>query len=345
MRTTIILILVLGGLAAAPAAAQLRFETFELSNGRRVTGEVLEVRDDAFLVLRKLGKGSLREEIAFTAIEPGSLYAVLVSALSPLDRGSHRRIADVAFEAGLFPTARRHYLASLPEEATPLGELAERIALCDRNDIDRLLERAGDELDKENFKAARRLAMLVMRRYPDREEAHAIPARLEEINRRYEAARRRDLALERSRRERSFYAKAEKHLALLENGLAGAEAQERLALRSSDRFRSSLGRFERGLRLLDRVEKESVELRRSGILPTELGARLTEIDEHIIALQIRLRLHVASLYTVRGSFGTALAWTNEALAYDPTDQQALESRGRIEQAAAAASARIISRQR
>ncbi|MCB9832785.1 MAG: hypothetical protein H6807_09945 [Planctomycetes bacterium] len=345
MSRIIVACLLLAGSFAIGASAQTRHETLEFKSGRRLSGDVIEVEDEAFLIERRIGKGVAREKVAFADLEPGSLYAVMVSALSPLDRESHRRIADVAFGAELYPTARRHYLASVPAESTPLGSLAERIRDCEARDIARLIGRAEEELDKENFEAARRQALLVMRRYPEREEAATIPARLEEINRRYEAARRRDLALERSRRERSVYEKAEKELDKLVGGLAAAENHERLALRGSDHFRNSLGRFERGLKQLDLVEREVVELRQSSILPPELRARLNQIENDLIALQIRLRLHVASLYTVRGSFGTALAWTNEALAYDPTDGQALESRGRIEQAAAAASARVISRQR
>ena len=66
---------------------------------------------------------------------------------------------------------------------------------------------------------------------------------------------------------------------------------------------------------------------------------LRKIEEDIIAMNIRLRLHVASLYTVRGSYGSALAYVNAALSYDPSDERALAARARIEEASAVSGVR------
>jgi hypothetical protein len=93
------------------------------------------------------------------------------------------------------------------------------------------------------------------------------------------------------------------------------------------------------MRYLQTAEKLTAKLRKSQKLPQGLMGRLREIEDRSTDMSIRLRLHLASLYSMRGSFGSAYAYVNAALAIDPTDKQALAARSRIEENSAAASVR------
>ncbi len=337
--STLLVALTLTGALLAPATAQIRLETIQYKNGRMVTGEIIAVKKNKIVLARKLAKGSIREQIPFDRIEPSSLYTNLVSALRPLDRSAHKRIADAAYAASLFATAKRHYLKSAINSKVPSPVLAERIAQCEAKDIEKILARSTNELMKEHFKMSRRLALLAMKRYPTHPKSKTIPAQLTRINRRLESARKRDVALARTRKEKSNWEAAEKLLAKLDGMIIKAQNYEVKSLRSSSKLRRVRGYVELGLRELVRADKDLWRLRQSKLIPGDLKGRLNAIDEQVITMQIRLRLHVASMYSIRGSFGNALSWANEALSFDPTDKSALAARARIETSAAAASSR------
>lgn len=333
--------LLIFGLTGLMAHGQVRLETVRFKTGRTVTGEILEVTDSSFLLARKIGKGSIREKVLFSRLVPASLYSNLVSALKPLDARAHKRIGDAAFAAELFSTAKRHYIKSATDPKALSPFLADLVSKCEAKDIEKLLERSTDEMSKEHFKMSRRLALLAMKRYPRHAAAKAIPDHLERIKKRYVSAQLRDKALAKTKKEKSEWTAAESSLDKLDAYVTKARKYEVKSLRTSTKLRRAKGYVELGLRELVRADKQLSRLRQSKVIPSALKPRMQTIDDAVVTMHIRLRLHVASLYSVRGSFGTALSWANEALSFDPTDDSALAARARIETSAAAASSRGV----
>ena len=319
--------------------AQLRLETLVLKNGKTVTGEILEVTDDAFVIGRKVRKAAIKQTLKFDQLSPNSMYAALVSVLAPLDTAEHLRIADLTFKAKLFPIARRHWLATVAEGSEPTAAVAERIAVCETKDIEHLLERSRGALKMEQFSRARRLAMTAMRRYSSHAAVKTIPNYLGEITKAYEDARRRNAALARSKKAKREWERGERYLAEVESWIKKALKAEARGLQATEQFRLARSRLDAAAKYLRSAEKQAAGLRQSPKLPRGLWDKLAALEEDIIALHIRTRLHVASLYTVRGSYGTALAYVNSALSYDPSNEQALKARARIEEAAAVSSVR------
>ena len=221
------------------AHGQKRYETIQLKTGRTVTGEILEVKPKSIVLLRRLSKGSIKEELPFSRLQPGSLYTALVSALRPLDREAHRRIGDAAYLAGLYATAKRHYKKSSTDEKALTPKLQELVAQCETKDLEKLLKRSTDELVKEKFKRARDLALLAMKRYPAHPQTKTIPEHLQRIKRRHDAARRRDAAMAKTRKEKAAWDAAEKTLGKLEQRIKKAETYESKSLRSTSRLRRS----------------------------------------------------------------------------------------------------------
>ncbi len=339
LKLRLVLLGTLLAFTANTGKSQIRLERVQYKSGRVVSGEILEVKKKHIVLARKIGMGSIREKIPFDRIEPVSLYTCLVSALSPLDKQAHMRIGEAAFAAELYPTAKRHFLKSATDPKKPTAPLRKRIEECESRDIAKLLKRSMAELSKEHFKMARRIALMAMKRYPDHVEARVIPTQLDRIKRRFQSARKRDAALATTKRQKAMWDAAEKSLLGLDAYLVKAEKYEIKSLRSSKKLRRSKGYIDLGLRELVRADKNLWRLKQSGSIPAGLKDRLIAADDTIITMQIRLRLHLASLYSVRGSYGTALSWANDALSFDPTDKSALDARARIETSAAAASAR------
>ena len=316
------------------ASAQLALETVHLKRGKPITGEVVEVRNDAIVLTRKVGKGSVRQSIKFSRISSNSLHAILVSALSPLDGADHLRIARIVQAAGLYATAQRHFRQSHPAGSPIPADLASEIARCQAKDIEHLMKRSRDELAKEHFSAARRVAMILMRRHHDHPDATKIPRYLKTISDLYEAARKRDAAIARSRKAKDLFKRAEVKIGGVEKWIGKARIRETRGLNRSGRFSSARLEFESGIKFLGNAEVDISKIRQSKFIPAELRPKVRDLENLIIDLQIRLRLHIASQYTVRGSYGTALTYVNAALAYDPEDKNALNARARIEGAAA-----------
>ena len=319
--------------------AQLTLETILLEKGGTVRGEVLSIGTDRLVLGRRIGRGSVKETIPFSRIAPNSLYALLVSAWSPLDRVEHRRIADIAFDRGLFAVARRHYLATAGPGGRLDGEVEEKLAQCVQRDLEKLLRESRRAMDAERFNQARSRALLVLRRYPKEPGAKAVPALLDEITKAYEKARRRAATARRVKRERAAWRRGEALLADVRRWLDKALLAESKGLQATARPRSATTYLNGAIKSLRRGEKKAISLHQSSRLPKEMKPDLARLEEQIIDLQVRVRLHLASLYTVRGSYGTALAYVNGALAYDPANEQALAARARIEEAAAVSSAR------
>ena len=131
----------------------------------------------------------------------------------------------------------------------------------------------------------------------------------------------------------------ERQLEEINSWLARARDAEASGLQDTQRFRRTKDLISNGVRYLQTAEKLATKLRRSKKLPEGLLGNLRKIEDRSTDMAIRLRLHLASLYSMRGSFGSAYAYVNAALAIDPTDKQALAARSRIEESSAAASVR------
>jgi len=334
-----LLTLTISLILASVLQAQLRLETLVLKVGGTVTGEIIDVSDSAFVVARKVGKSAIKQTIKFSQVSPNSMYASLVSVLSPLDRTDHDRVARLSFDAGLHAIARRHWLATLPEGKAATGDVLENINRCVAKDIEQLLKRSRKALKLEQFSRARRLAMTAMRRYAKHDAVKNMPAYLNSITKSYESARRRNAAIARSARAKRAWERGERYIQDVSNWVEKALHAESKGLKATERFRVARSRLDTATKYLRSAEKQASKLRQSSKIPRELWPQLAKIEEDIVALQVRMRLHVASLYTVRGSYGTALAYVNTALSYDPSNEQALAARARIEEAAAVSSVR------
>lgn len=340
----IALLLSLAFLPAARAQDDAnRVETLQLRDGRLLTGRV-EVRDDDVVLTQSVGGGEANHVLAHDRLEPSSLYGLMSSHLAPHDEKDEVRLGELALEAGLFATAARHFRDSATDPKHISDELFARIDGAEKRDFASLIERSEAALKREDFRRARQIALLAVKRYADRPEIAAAEKQLETISRRMEDASRRRETLARSKRELAEWQKAEKKVLIVADQLDEARADERRALAGTEHFSRARDRFEFALRHLDSAARSAEKLREDQDLPRDLRDELAVLEDAIVTMQIRLRLHVASLYTVRGSYSSAVAYVNQALAFDPTDEGALAARARIEQAAAAASAsRVINR--
>ena len=121
--------------------------------------------------------------------------------------------------------------------------------------------------------------------------------------------------------------------------LERARRHESQSLLNTKRLSASRNGFESAIRSVDQAAAMADALWQSRRLPYALREQLRDLEGEMLELNVRLRLHIASLYSVRGSYRSAISWANSALAFNPNDQSALEARGRIEESAAAASAR------
>ena len=319
------------------------FDHVRLRSGAIVSGRIVAITDDDKVIMeRKRGGGMIRHRLPFRRIDAPALHAVLSTALSPLDERDHRRIADVAFTNELFATAARHYAKTAPEGRLA-GDVLRKIQTCHDRDVTNLMRKSRTKLEKEDFFAARRLAMHIMRRHRGHETTKKIPAYLEEISRRYEDAKRRDRALANTRRARAMFRKKEAEIAKANRWLDKAESAERQALRASSSYRRARQHIDAGLRFARNANDATIALRQDSRVPMALRPKVIDVERTTIDTAIRLHLHLASLLTVRGSFGTALSEVNYALAIDPTNKSALDARARVEQASAAASGRGFGR--
>ncbi len=340
MRTLVLalgLTSLLFAVGAKPALAQ-HADIVDLKNGNTISG-VVNLVDGKVVVVKKRGEGELRYVLSYDRLAPHSLYSILRTRLAPLDHREQRQVADAAFAAKLFYSAAKHYRASAPDPARISDDLFKRIDESERQDFSKMMGRSKAALDREDFRRARRIALGALRRYKHRpaEETKRVTEQLERITKHMETARLRVEALKKSRVAKAVLEKHERSLRSLENLIAKAQNYESKGLSTSRKFRRAKGYYDLALRRLGEAGVRASRSRRNRELPADLRQRLLKAEDEIITMQIRLRLHLASLYTVRGSYSSAIAFVNKALAIDPTDQGALAARRGIEQAAAAAS--------
>lgn len=319
--------------------AQLGNETVLMNDGSIVSGEILTIADSSLVLGRRMGEGSARQVIDFKKIHPEALYGIIHRALSPLEGADHMRIGDVAYGAGLFDAAARHYKNYGKTIGTPTTELMKKILDAETKDVESILARSRDDLDRELFADARRLALEAMRRYPEHDLTKTIPTYLAEITEAAKVAHERDIALLANKKAKAAWEAGEKELAGITRTLAKAKAAEQDALKATEHFTTSRDHLDNALRHLRSSEGELKGMRQSKKMPLGLRPSLAKLEEETRALEIRIRLHLASLYTLRGSYGTAMNYVNAALAFDPTDAQALAARARIEEASAVSSSR------
>jgi hypothetical protein len=326
-------------IAVATAGAQAAHETIALVDGSTVTGELISVDDQSLTMSRRVGSGTAKQILPFDRIDPEALYGIIYRTLTPLEGADHLRMAEVASKAGLYGAAARHFdeYAKFVGGATP--DLEAKIKDAQAKDIAVLMERSRTELGHELFGTARKLALETMRRYPAHPAIEPIPTYLEEVTAAAMEAQRRDAALASTRRAKAEWERGERALTEVDRWLRKAKEAEQAALSDSSRVQNVKDQVDNGLKFLRNAVAATKDLRQSRLLPSGLRGNLAKMDEEVITMQIRLRLHLASSYTVRGSYGTALTYVNQALAYDPTDAQALAARARIEEAAASASRR------
>lgn len=325
---------------AVEVAAQKTISGIELKNGTMVGGEIISINKTTVVLGNRIGGGSSRQTLRFSRIAPHSLHAVLNTGLSPLDSDDHLLIAGNMVEAGLFATAARHYSKAIERRPELKKSLKGRIASCHQKDIVSILKRSKKELDDERFSRSRRLALIILRRYPDSKEAKTtVPAQLKTIQAAYDAAIARERLLAQSAKARADWKRGEKQLEEITKWLDRALRAEAEGLKDTLRFRRTKDILSGGMRYLKNADKLSNKLRRQQQLPEGLKGRLRAIEEQSVDMAIRLRLHLASLYSIRGSYGSAYAYVSSALAIDPTDKQALAARARIEESSAASSVR------
>lgn len=322
-------------------AQSARTEVLHLKDGRVLTGP-LRVEKERVVITRKIGAGQVTERYPFSRVEPHTLYGLVVASLQPLNAADHRRIADLAFDTKLFATAARHYRHAATDKENVPTELMTRIELSEKKDVEHILTEARADLGREDFRRARRRTLSALRRYGERPEVSLITAQLDQISKKSAAAKRRREALARTEAARKTWERHARQLAGVEKELGKAQQLESRALSAGGGLRQSKRRYDLAIRYLDRADRSLAKLRKVRGLANELVDRAGRAEDTLVTMHIRLRLHLASLYSVRGSYGSAIGYTNQALAYDPTDQGALDARSKIEQAAAAASAaRII----
>jgi len=328
--------------AISVVQAQSNHEVLHLTNGTVVSGDVLSIDNNQVVLARKIGEGSMKQNIKFDKISANSLYALLVHRLAPLDAEKHVLIGETAMAAGLYQVATRHFRTAGKLGGGITELLSGFIDNCIEKDSENLMSRSRKALSQEHFSQARKLALLLMRRYPNRTIAMGIPGHLDDIGKLREAAQKRQEALSRSRRDRVAWQMGERALARTSAWIVKARKAETNGLRSSSQFRVARTEFENGIRHLRNAENDTARIRKTRALPPGLRGELVKLEESVVAMHIRIRLHLASLYSVRGSYASALSTVNAALAYDPTNEQATAARGRIEQSAAAASVRRVS---
>lgn len=320
--------------------AQKSISGIELTNGSVVGGEIIALNKTAVVLGRKLGKGSMKQTIKFSRIAPYSLHALLSAGLAPLDSEDHLLIAANMAEAELFATAARHFKKAIELRPALQKSLKKRIESCQANDIDSIMKRSSKELMDGRFSRSRKLALLILRRYPNSSAAKTdIPKRLESIQVAYDAAVARERLLSKSAKARAEWKRGERQLKEVNSWIERARKAESSGLQDTQRFRRTKDLISNGMRYLQTAEKLAAKLRKAQKIPEGLMGRLRAIEDHSTDMSIRLRLHLASLYSMRGSFGSAYAYVNAALAIDPTDKQALAARSRIEENSAAASVR------
>ena len=322
------------------ASAQKSISGIELTNGNITGGEIIAINKKTVVLGRKIGTGTMKQTIKFSRIAPYSLHALLSTGLAPLDSDDHLLIARNMSEAKLFATAGRHFKNAIELRPDLNESLKSSIELCRSNDIQSIMKRSEKELTDGRFSRSRKLALLILRRYPDSQTAKSdVPRRLAAIQEAYNAAIARERLLAKSAKARAEWKRGERQLEEINSWLARARDAEASGLQDTQRFRRTKDLISNGVRYLQTAEKLATKLRRPKKLPEGLLGNLRKIEDRSTDMAIRLRLHLASLYSMRGSFGSAYAYVNAALAIDPTDKQALAARSRIEESSAAASVR------
>jgi tetratricopeptide (TPR) repeat protein len=297
-------------LIALALSITARAELLELKSGEVLDGTPIAV-DDARVVVRP--KNGSSERIVQRADLTVRGYLKARAATLGDDGMAHLEIARLAIDAGLHAFARSHLAHAEHFDAALAEATAELRAESDRRGAATLLALADDAANRGDTKDAKRLAELVVRRYPD------TPAHLDAI------AVLDSLATSTKPKAVSSGARTPDPIqATSELAKTIASAREhQLDGRKIAKGNKAREHYEHAISALERMlvrEKDHD------------GADADHTALHLTAnaLLVELRLDLGHVYSTRGSFENAREQGALALALAPDDPTVKEFRAHVE---------------
>jgi hypothetical protein len=311
-------------LTLALAAPCFAVDRVKLKNGQVLTGRATAY-DTQTKTLSWRAEDGRTTTYTLDELDQRSVYLVNAS-LVPKESGKGQlQLANYARDIGLYAHAARRY--GYAEKADPAlkPEVDHERATLRRMAAEACMKKAQEALAKNDVRTAETWLTKLVEKLPDEPEADQARALLQQH---YEKERQtRDDELERQ------------HAKLLEKDLKKAKQRyDRMIQRTRDGLTAKNtgeaidlweAAIDDGHVVLDEIER--LEKKYPDDPKVQQGGeqyRALTIDQ-----MIDCHLHIASHYTLRSSFNSALREVNAALALSPRNDAALAQRARIEVAA------------
>lgn len=328
LRTVSILalILALGTAAASSLPAQ---DEVVLKTGVVLKGKVVD--DDGAKVTVRLstdGGGSATAVYPYEDLGAPTLYRVRLARTPRDDARKQLDLAIWAFDQGLLDSARLSYLLAWEADAKQGGAIKEDLQAALKRAAPTAMKLARDDLAAGRvLKAEQRLAR-ILQYLPECTEAEQARALLDETAAKAMEAREQERLAKVSPEAREKTAK--QAVAPAKVHYDKAHGLVRQGLKDTEHQSQSIGSFRSALAEFDAARKQLAETLKSEGPQSEFAAHYETWDKMVVGDIVATRLHIASVYFVRGSYKNALEEVNAGLALDAGNAEALGMRGRIE---------------
>jgi len=319
-------------LTPALAHAQSDAESYQMTDGKRILGDVMSVDGDTVKMKIFFGEGSMSRVYPLADFTPTSNYAIRAAVVSPTDADANLALARYAASTNQVAAAKRSLAAARKIAGDPSlgGDVAAEIKVAPARKLEADFR---NWLEKGQMQLAERTLKTLRVKYSDVVPADKLHALEDELEAQKKKRESEIVAAKAAKEDAAMVAKRERALKPLQKGLSDAQAYHDRAMQNSKNSSNADSAFSKAIRLCDLVLGRAKSLTKEHANDAVMGRELQAMDKNATDLKINCLLSQASVYTVHGRLNAALGNVNKVLLVDPGNRQAMAMRGRIETAA------------
>lgn len=319
-------------LTPALAHAQSEAETYAMTDGKQILGDVLSIDGDQVKMKIFFGEGSMSRVYPLADFTPTSNYAIRAAVVSPTDADANLALARYAASTNQVAAARRSLDAARKIAGNPsLGsDVAAEIKVAPARKLEADFH---NWIEKSQIQMAERTLRTLRVKYSDVVPADKLHALEDELAAKTKKRESEIVAAKAAKEDAQEVAKRESALKPLQKGLDDAQAYHDRGMQNSKSSSDADNAFSKAIRLCDLVLAKAKSLTKSHANDAVMTRELATMDQTATELKVDCLLTQASIFTTHGRFNAALGNVNKALLVDPDNTQAKALRGRIEVAA------------
>ena len=329
-------ILLLAGVVEAQVVSDLPpkpdVQTYLMVGRESVRGEALAIEDDRVRMRVHFNEGTMQRTFRVDQFRPGSVFRMRLSLTADDDVAGHLALVRYALDTEQVTRARQSLararsLAGDPRLGTDLerGFVAAEVSALER--------RFFEQLDGGDLRAAKRTLSAMRRKYAGALSPGRIAGLQREVDRERDRRTAEGVAAKTAEDRMQLAKERQRRLTPLVQRLEVAARARRNGLLNSKNFSRAIDEFGRAIRQCEVVLSSLEQLeRRYGndeVTMRETGLLRRDAEQ----VMVDCLLNTASMYLTRSSLTSAMGSVNKVFVVDPSNDQALEMRSRIETAA------------